>query len=206
MLVQPLEVDGGRQLLVLQCQHELDESSNPRRRHAMTNVALYRAKRAILFVLRVLLERILQTFYLNRVTQLRSSPMGLNQLNTCRIDLIFVVNLLLQARLRFRVRRGDTVGLAVLIHAPSFNDAVNHVLISLGISQAFQQPPPPAFPGQKAVRSLMEGKAFALRGDPPGLTRLDMHPRPRHDVHTTRKGYITVARNQTIASIGDGDQ
>src|SRR6266511_1077514 len=107
MLVEPLEVDGRRQLPALQSQEELDNACDARRRQAMTDIALHRAQRAVPFFLGILLKGVPEAFHLDRVTQFRARAMGLYQLNARRIALVFVFTTLSQARLRFRIGRGD---------------------------------------------------------------------------------------------------
>ena len=103
----------------------------------MTDIALHRAQRAVPFLLGILLKGVPEAFHLDRVTQFRARAMGLDQLNARRIDLEFVIDLLLQARLRFRIGRGDPIGPAVLIDVLFINDAVNDVPIFLGVGQPF---------------------------------------------------------------------
>src|SRR5215471_1739308 len=99
----------------------------------MTDIALDRAQRAVPFLLSVLLKGVPEAFHLDRVAQFRARAVGLDQLNARRIDPEFVVDLLLQARLRFRIGSGDPIGSAVLVDAPPVNDRVNNVAISLGV-------------------------------------------------------------------------
>ncbi len=82
--------------------------------------------------------------------------MGLNQLDIGRIDLILVIDFLLQARLRFRIRRGNAVGLAVLIDTPSLDDSVNDVAIPLRVGQPLEHYDAHAFTWNETVSSLIE--------------------------------------------------
>ncbi len=68
MLVKPLEVNGGRQLFVFQRQDKLDKSGDSRRRRAMTDIALYRAQGAVVFLLGIFFKGTLQSFHLNGIT------------------------------------------------------------------------------------------------------------------------------------------
>ncbi len=132
--------------------------------------------------------------------------MGLNELNARRINLVFLINLLLQARLRFRIGRGDAIALAVLIDAPSLNDPVNNVLISLCIGQPFQQHDAHGFSWNNAICPLIEGVALALGREHACLRRFDMQLRPRHHKDTPGQGQIAAARGQTVTGMGYGDQ
>ena len=154
----------------------------------MTDIALYGAQSAVVSSLGILFKGRYQSFHFDRVAQFRAGSMGFDQLDVRRIDLVFFVNVLLQARLRFRVGRGDPIGLPVLIDAPSLNDTVNDVPISLCVCQSFQQHDAHTFPGNEAVGSLIEGKTLALRREHAGLRSLDMHVRPGHYINAAGEG------------------
>ena len=122
------------------------------------------------------------------------------------LNAFFVVNLLLQTRLRFRVGRGNAIGLPVLVDAPSMNDRVNNVLIPLRVGQPFQQHDTYALPWNKSVRALIEGETLALGREHARLRRLDMHLRANHHIDATGQRKIAGARGQTVAGLSDGNQ
>ena len=96
VLVQPVEVDGGRQLPMLQREDQLDEPSDSGGGEAVTYVALHRTQGAEIALLGIFLERLLQPFDFDRIAQLRAGAVRLDQLDVVRVDLVSIVDLLLQ--------------------------------------------------------------------------------------------------------------
>ena len=132
--------------------------------------------------------------------------MGFDQLNARRVDPVFVVHLLLQTGLRFRIGCGDAVGPAVLIDTPALDDGINHVPIFFCLGQPFQHHHPHPFAGNKAVGSLIEGEALALGREHAGLRGHDMQVGPRHHRDSSGQGQIAGSGAQAVTSMGHGHQ
>ena len=127
--------------------------------------------------------------------------MGFDQLDIPRIDPVFLVNLLLQPRLRFRVGRRDPIRPAILIHSPSLNHPVNDVAIAFRVRQPLQQHHTHAFTRHKTIRSLIEGVTSAFRREHARVRRHQMQLWPCHHMHTPGQGQITATPTQTVTGL-----
>src|SRR5438552_7900141 len=101
--------------------------------------------------------------------------MSFEELDIRWVNSVFVVHLLLQARLRFSIGRGNAIGPAVLIDTPALNYPVNSVPISFGLCQPFQHHHTYSLSGNNAVGSLVEGKALSMRREHARLRCTDVH-------------------------------
>ena len=167
----------------------------------MTNIALDGANGAVLLVAGVLLERLLERCNLDRIAQLGAGAMRLDQRDAVRVDLEAVVHILLQSRLRFRIGRGDAVGLAVLVHAPAFDQSKDRVAVAFGVGQALEHDHTYRFAGHKTVGALIEGVAAPVGREHAGLRGLDLHVRADHDVHAAGQRHVAVAGVQAVARV-----
>ena len=132
--------------------------------------------------------------------------MGLDQGDLLRIDGEPAVNLFFQLSLGGGVGRGDAVGLPVLVHSPSPNDAVDPVAVPHGIGQPFQQDNAHAFAGNKPVCPPVEGKAAPFGRERHQLAHADMHIRAGHDPDAARQRQVAVPEHQAVAGAGQGHQ
>ncbi len=88
--------------------------------------------------------------------------MRFHELDISRIDPMALVNLPLQPRLRRRIRGGNAVGLAVLVHPPAANHPVNPIPIALRVRQALQHHHPNRFSRHKSIGPMVKGKTAPL--------------------------------------------
>ena len=92
----------GGSCLCFSASSSLMNPGDARRRQAVADVALHRAERAVAACFCVYVpEGLLQPLHLDRIAQLRARAVRLDQLDVRRIDAEPLVDLLLQARLRF---------------------------------------------------------------------------------------------------------
>ena len=204
--IEAFEAGRGRQLAVFQRQHQLERAGDAGRVEGVADVALHRAQRAVAGLVGVVAEGLGEAFHFDRIAQLRARAVRFDQLDVFRIDPEAVVDGAHQARLRHRIRRGDAVGLAVLVDAPAADHRVDDVAVALGVGKPLQHQRAHAFAGHEAVRAMIEGEAAAVGRQHAGLTGLDVHHRARHHRHTTGEREVAVVGDQTVAGVGDRDQ
>jgi hypothetical protein len=158
-----LEVQGWRQLPMLQGQEHFGHAGDARRRCRMSNIGLDGTDGAKLTFIGVLAECPAQSLALNGVAQLGACSMGLDQLDVPRVDAKGVVDLAQQPLLCHPIGRRDAAGGAVLVDAAAPDDPMDMVAIAQRIGQALEHHRPHALAQYNAVGTRVERMARALR-------------------------------------------
>ncbi len=204
--VELAEMDGRRQLAMLQRKQHLEHARHTGCGEAVADIGLDRTERAVARVLRIGFERRFETGHFDRVAERGAGAVRFDQLDAGRIDTETVVHLALQARLRIGVRRSDAVGPAVLIDPPAFDHAIDAIAVAFGIVQPLEHDHAHAFAVGDAVGAFVEGEAATLRREHADLRSHDLHRRAGHHVDAAGHRHIAAAAEQTVAGGGDGHQ
>src|ERR1041385_5893206 len=131
----------------------------------MPNVRLHRPYRAILLLICLTLESLIQRRDLDRVSQLGPRSMGFQVADMPRLGFRFRQRTPDQTGLRQRVRHRIPVRLASMIQRTPAYHSVDVVPIPLGLCQSLQPPNPPAFPRYVAVSILAKALAPTVARD-----------------------------------------
>ncbi|PRP91930.1 hypothetical protein ENSA5_52150 [Enhygromyxa salina] len=156
--VGPLDLDRGRQDLVVQRHHGLEQPGGPSRGLGVADLRLDRAQRAPLRALAGP-KGLLQALKLGRVAGLGPGPVGLDQFDGPRLDPGVVPGPAQGLGLARRHRRVDALRAPVRGRADPAQDRVDPVAVALGVVEALERDHAQALAEHRPVGLIGEGSA-----------------------------------------------
>ena len=227
--VGAVDLDGGREHLVLQRHHRFEQARRARRRLGVTDLRLDAAERAPLLGLpaRALLEGELQPGELRDVAGLGGRAVRLEQLHRLGPVAGQLVGAAQGLGLAARARRVHALGPSVGRAAHTAEDGVDAVAVTLGVGEALEGDHPQAFAQDRAVGLVRERTAVAggaqrrrlaeahvhedvvQRVDAPGdheiaVAEVELAHRHRHRRERARAGRVGHAVGPSeIEAVGD---
>lgn len=199
VLVALCILDGGRHLSMLHAHQDFDHAQHACCSRRVTNVRLERTDSAEAFLSRELAEGVVKGVNLDRIAKLGARAMRFDVLNVFHVDLVLAVDRFLQLALREEARRGDAGGLAVLVGAAASDDAVDVVVVPLGIAEALENQDPDAVAYNDAVRSIVKRTALSIRRQHPGVVHGDERARMAVDRDSACDGEVDLPALQLLA-------
>ena len=159
-----LEVQVLRQLLVLERQHNLDQTRDPRRRFQMPDVRLHRADQQRPVSLAPLAQCRTGGLHLDRVAQRRPGPVRLQVPDVGGLDTGMFQRLGDNPLLGDAVGHRQTTRRAILVDRAAADHGPNPVTVADRVLDAFHDDDADALAAHVAVRGRVEGLAPTVRG------------------------------------------
>jgi hypothetical protein len=135
----------------------------------MTDIRFDRPKSAESLLVRVFAESAADCSVFDRIAQNASRAMGFDDLDRFRVDLEPVIHRAFQLFLRAPIWSSQTIRLAVLIDAASYNHTMDVVPIRQSVTQSLQHHDANPFAGRKTIRPRVEAIAFPIRRKHSGM-------------------------------------
>ena len=206
MLIFPLKVNGGGNLLPGQGQGHLNHRSHPGCRHGVADIGFHRADGTVAAFIGIAAVDLRQGGDLNGIPQLGAGAVGLHIADGARIYGEPVIDLLFQLHLGFGAGGRDTVCPAVLVKAAAANHGMNIIPVPDRFRQGFEKKDTHAFAGNKAVGIVVKGVALPCGGQHAGLARHDQQFFCGHEADAPGQGHIAFTADDALAGLVDGNQ
>ena len=200
--VGTLHLDGGRQHLVMQRHHGLEQSSGASSGLCMANLRLHAAQRTPLAGRILLLKRQAQALELGVVTCWRTGPVSLNQLHGLGRVVRLIVGALQGLGLARCHRRVDALGAAVGGASDTLDEAVDPVAVALRVFQTLQRDHAQALTEQRTVGLVGERLHVTRAAQGRGLSEAHVHEDVVHGVDTAGDHQVRLAQVELVDSHG----
>src|SRR6202035_1240437 len=163
---RPIHMQRRRQHTTTQSHHNLNHPSHTSSSLRMTNIRLHRPQPQRPTITTRLPIRSQQSLRLNRITQPRTSPMTLNNINPRRTHTSIQKSLTNNPLLRRPTRRSQTITSPILINSTTTHHTQNHTTISNRITQTLQHQHTHTLRGPDAIGVVGVGLAPPIRRQP----------------------------------------
>ena len=204
------EVQVRRDVRVLQRQGGLDESGDPGGRLEVADVGLDRSQRARRGVPRgvpwVPAIGLGERVEFDRIAQSGCGAVGFHEGHRLCGHVGAAQRGGDHVPLRRRVRCGQAVGPAVLIHRRPADHRQHPVAVAYRVGQPFEHHHPGAFAADEAVRAGVEGAAPAPRGEHAPCGQRQLGLRAQDEADAAGQGEIALPHAQALRGLVDGDQ
>ena len=202
--VGPIDLDRGRQHLVVQRHHGLEQARSTGRCLAVADLALHGSQRAPLVLVAGVAEHEVEAAELSGVSRLGAGAVRLDELDRARIEAGVVVRPLQRRGLPFGDRRVHALGPAIGRRADPADHRVDAVAVALGVGQTLQRHHAQALAQHRAVGLIGERPAVTRRRERRGLAEAHEHEDLVQRVDAARDHQIAVAQVQLLGGHGQG--
>ena len=193
------DLDRGREHLVVQGHHHLEEPGGARGGLGVADLGLDGPEGAPLAVLAArLLEDHLEALDLGGVAGLGRGAVGLDEVDRVGAVARHVVALAQGAGLALGDRRVHRLGLAVRGGAEALDDGVDLVPVALGVGEALERHHAEALAEERAVTGLVEGAAVARGRERRRLAEAHVHEDVVQRVHAAGHHHVALAEAELV--------
>ncbi len=204
--VRGREVEAGRQLPVADREHGLDQADDPRRAFQMADVGLHRADPQRRLGRPAGPERGTEGGRLDRVTDRCPGPVQFDVLHVARGEPAPPVGRADHLLLGLRLRRGQRLATAVVVHRAARDDAVHGVAVGERARQRLEHHDRATLATHVAVGARVEGEAAPVRGETAQLGRVTGLVGDQVQVDAADQGDFGLASTQALTGGVDGDE
>ena len=205
--VRLLEVEGRRELGVLEREHGLDEARRAGRGVEVADVGLDRADPAEARVLGVGAEGLGQRLDLDGVAEVRAGPVALDVLDGARVDVGEPVGLDHASRLAVDARREVVdLGGAVVVDGAAADDRVDHVAVVERVLEPAERHDARARAEDGSLRAVIERVAVPVRREDLALLVEVAAPLGQLDRHAAGEREVALPAQERLDGEVRGDE